>query len=147
MYSVGCKLGSYTKRPGSDPRKVIKNRTPTQALSSPYWNVLPTLSNKTSFLYQLPTSNNTHMHALIHHAPKGTQITGKGWYFPQAPLHPPVQGKAAWEASGSEIGHRSGGFWHRPWYPLDDLCPELYLTPSITQDWMESNSLTEFNEN
>ena len=33
-----CELGSCAKRPGSDPRKVIKNRTPTKALSIPYWN-------------------------------------------------------------------------------------------------------------
>lgn len=36
MYSLGCELGSCAKCLGPDPRKVIKNRTPTEALCSLY---------------------------------------------------------------------------------------------------------------
>ena len=108
MYSLGCELGSCAKCPGPDPRKVIKNRTPTKALCSLYQN------RRWSPQVRHPEPNPTH-----------TEDTGKGGSFLQvilSILQATVQGRAAlgpswgqkgpwtifraaWEASGSEMEH------------------------------------------
>ena len=123
-----CELGSCAKRPGSDPRKVIKNRTPTKALSIPYWNRRCSPKIRHHFYIRSPhPTPHTHTHThrsqgreCISLRPHSTLLAtcnlGKGSFRTQLKSEEELELGNQWVWNWAQLGVDSGA---APGSPLD----------------------------